>query len=133
MENIFLEAASKKFRFDTPKGQIRVEDLFDLPLTTKVGAPNLNDIAIDLYEQSTTAKATISFVDTVSPARSDIITKLEIVKAVIAIKKKQLEDRVLAEHKVEKKRVLLAALEAKEQSSINAMSKEDIIKALSEL
>ena len=62
MDN-FMLATRNKYRFVTCKGQLTVEDLWDLPLTSATGKPNLDDIAKDLYRQLKDGEE-ISFVHT---------------------------------------------------------------------
>ena len=48
--NIFEMATRKKIRFNSPQGDLSTEDLWDLPLSSKVnGKANLDDIAKDLH------------------------------------------------------------------------------------
>ena len=37
MDNLFLQATREKFRFESPKGDLSVEQLWDLPLTSRTG------------------------------------------------------------------------------------------------
>ena len=41
--DIFKQAAKAKLRFPSSKGELRVEDLWDLPLTSKTG-PSLDSL-----------------------------------------------------------------------------------------
>ena len=47
--DIFERASRLKLRFETSKGQLSAEDLWDLPLTSARGQACLNGIAIDLH------------------------------------------------------------------------------------
>ena len=76
MENLFEQAARKKIRFSTPKGQLLAEDLWDLPLT------QLDAVARGLYKLN--QEAEISFIDkkinklqfTVSKRLSQLVGRL---------------------------------------------------------
>lgn len=43
--SIFEQASREKVRFQTQVGQVSVEDLWELPLSSKANKPNLDDIA----------------------------------------------------------------------------------------
>ena len=49
--NIFEYAAVTKLRFATDRGNITVEQLWDIPLTSNVTTANLNSIAVALDEE----------------------------------------------------------------------------------
>lgn len=80
-QNIFAVATRNKLRFDTPKGQLTVEDLWDLKLDT--GVVNLNLVAQIVYRE---LKATdeVNFVDTKPAANASLELKMDIVKHIIA-------------------------------------------------
>lgn len=79
--NIFELAAQQKLRFNTGRGDLTVEQLYDLPLQAKSNI-SLDGIAISLdTEIRETAKK--SFVSEVSPNASLLDLKLEIVKHII--------------------------------------------------
>ena len=61
---MFEQAARMKLRFDTPRGALSAEDLWDLPLTSTRGL-SLNDIAITLHHAL--KHDTVSFVDDERP------------------------------------------------------------------
>ena len=47
----FEKASRIRLRFDTPQGSLTVEDLWQLPLTSRTGRANLDDIAKSLNRQ----------------------------------------------------------------------------------
>lgn len=90
MEKLFIKAAKNKFRFNSSKGMLTVEDLFDLPLT-HFSKANLNDIAKNLNKQLKEAGED-DFVNTVNSGPSkELEEKMEIIKFVIEHKKQVLE------------------------------------------
>ena len=58
--NVFEVASRQKLRFDTARGQVSAEDLWDLPLTSTTGKPNLDAIAVDLHNKM--SQSNLSFV-----------------------------------------------------------------------
>lgn len=75
---IFERAARLKLRFETKKGQLSAEDLWDLPLSSTTERTNLNSIAISLHQKL--KDTPISFVDAV-PSGDRAATQLQIGRA----------------------------------------------------
>ena len=88
--DMYRKALIANITFITPQGVIGIAELFDLPLTSKTGRANLNDIAIDIHKRIQAAGDNVSFVET---ARPTTITNdelaLEVVKDVIAYKQEK--------------------------------------------
>lgn len=79
MSNIFKLAAKQKLRFQTTKGPLSVEQLFDLPLDSQ-SRPSLNQLYIQLSEEVKAAE-TRGLMETTR--KSDVNTlRLQIVEAV---------------------------------------------------
>lgn len=135
--NIFETASRRKYRFSSSKGDLNVEQLWDLPLAitspTRDVKADLDTIARainaeikDLTEESFVAIKT-------DPRKADLETKLEVVKHIIGVKLKLQEDAKAAAERSEKRRKLVDALASKEDEALARMSREDILKQLSEL
>lgn len=130
--NIFEAAARKKLRFESVRGSLPVEVLFDLPLTASNGlsldaiARTINGALKELTEES--------FVETTTnPLKGELELKLELVKFVIADKQARLAaERDAAARKAEREK-LLAILATKEEAALNALSTEEIRKRLEAL
>ncbi len=130
--NIFELAARERFRFDSIRGDLTVEHLWDLPLKSTSG-----------FDLDTTAKAVNaalknsrdeSFVDVKTDKASAMLeAKLEIVKFIIADKqaaaaavKKRVENR-------QRRQKLLEALERKDNASLEAKTSEELLQELEKL
>lgn len=127
----FVKATKNKFRWDSPVGQLSVEDLWDLPLTsTKKNVANLDDIAIGLNQQLQ-QQNTQSFVKKTNTSNAELQTKFEIVLYVIEAK--QIEQTRSEERaaKAEQKKALLSILAQKQNEELMSKSSEEI-KALIE-
>jgi hypothetical protein len=124
-EDLFIAATRKKFRFPSDKGDLSVEQLWDLPLKARSGF-DLDTVAISV-NATLKGLAEESFVEVSSnPRRKDLEDMLEIVKYVIQAKQaeaKAATDRVA---KAALKRKLQDAIEAKEGQALLGSSLEDL-------
>lgn len=122
---MFEKASRLQLRFDTPKGLLSVEDLWQLPLTSNTGKANLDDIAREL-DAKVKNTSTVSFVN--KPAKADETVQLgfDIVKRVIDVRLEERDAAATAEANKQKKQKLLAILEAKENEGLSQLSMEDL-------
>jgi len=123
--NLFELASRMKFRFDTTKGQLSVEDLWDIPMTGKV---SLDAIAIDLNKKLKDTNE--SFVVQKSSANKIIEYKFDLVKYVIQTRLAEIEARQKEKENKEKKQKILQIIEEKENESLKNMSIEELKKMI---
>ena len=122
----FVTATRLKLRFDTPQGQLPIEDLWDLPLTsTNPNKANLDALAIQLHGKLQTT-STVSFVNT--PAKVDDTTqvKFDVVKHIIDTRMAENASAAQAAANKAKKQQLLQVLERKENAAIENLSADEI-------
>ncbi|WP_353645708.1 hypothetical protein [Mesorhizobium sp. WSM2239] len=129
--NIFELASRKKFRFPSAKGDLTVEQLWDLPLLGN--STNLDTVArgINTELKGVTEETFVAVKP--DPRKPDLEAKLEIVKHIIAVKVKTSEDAKSAAERAVKRSKLIDALASKEDQALQNMSKEDILKQLAAL
>src|SRR5882724_10767188 len=125
MTDLFQAASRQKLRFETPRGLLSIEDLWDLPLTS-ARSVSLDTIALDLHAELKAATDVVSFVDQTAKPDEILQLKFDLVKYVIDVRKAEaLETRQAAERREAKQR-LLAALDRKREQKIETMSEEEI-------
>lgn len=129
---MFEQATRRKIRFDSPKGQLSVEDLWDLPLTSSVNRPNLDDIARGLYLQLKSG-ADVSFVNEAQKSDPTIQFKFDLVKHVIDVKLAENAAAAAASANREKKQQLLAILAQKENEALAGKSIDELRAAIAAL
>jgi len=125
MTDLFVVASRRKFRFTSERGELNVEQLWDLPLTSKNGF-NLNAVAIAVNSELK-GLAEESFVETSSnPRRRELEQMLEIAKFIIATK--QDETKAASERLARQamRRKLQEAIEAKEDQALVGSSIEEL-------
>lgn len=135
--NMFELATRKKLRFPSSKGELTVEQLWDLPLIA--GSSVTRDVKCDLDTVARSVNAELrgvteeTFVSVKpDPRKADLETKLEIVKHVIASKIADADAAKTAKDRAEKRRKLVDALAAKDDQALTSMSREEILKQLAE-
>ena len=129
MSNIFEEASRKKIRFESSKGLLTVEDLWDVPL--KTGSVNLNQIALGLYNNLKVEN--ISFVDDSVNVTSLNQLKFDLVKYVIVVR---LSERKGADVNGMKKKVkerIMSVIAEKEDNALSSKTIEELRAMLTDL
>jgi hypothetical protein len=133
--NIFEQASRNKLRFDTNKGTISVEDLWDLPLTSETNRANLDDIARNLFNDLRDAEE-VSFVRHSSKktaTQNSLKLKFEIVKHIIDTRLAEIEAAKNAADRANRKRQLTELLHSKQQADLQSKSTEEIQKMIDAL
>lgn len=130
---MYQKAARLKLRFDSTRGQLTVEDLFDLPLTSGTGKPNLDDLARGLHKKLKDEGEVASFVDDAKKTDSTTQLAFDIVKDVIAIKKAERDARAQAEANREAKQKIMAIIDQKKDAALSEKSVEELEAELAKL
>lgn len=118
VENIYKFAVENKIRFPF-KGQISVEDLFDLNLES------LDSIYKSLNSQKKKANEE-SLLTTKSSEDEALEVSIEIVKQIFAQKQKEKEDRIKAAENRAKKQRIAEIIDNKKDEALNNLSVEQL-------
>lgn len=124
-KGLFERASEQKLRFQTSKGMMSTEDLWDLPLSSKTGRVNLDDIAKSVYKKLEADKG-ISFVEEPAPENTTDQLRLDILKRVINVKKAANEAARLRKEKAEKKQRLYELINQKKDEALAGKSIEEL-------
>lgn len=129
--DLFIIAARKAFRFPSNRGDLNIENIWNLPLVSANGF-DLNNVAVELNRQLKNLTEE-SFVNTKPTPGKDIAElKLDLVKYVIAVKQ---EEQAKARRKAEKaaeREKLVQLLADKEDESLKNLSADEIRAKLAE-
>ncbi|MCD7809110.1 MAG: hypothetical protein LUH02_07190 [Erysipelotrichaceae bacterium] len=125
MNELFIQAAQKKYRFPY-KGQITVEDLFDLNME------QLNTIFQSLNKEVKDAD-TVSLLEVKSDEDKDLENKIEIVKYVFNVKLAQKEAISKQKEIADEKQKIMAIIEDKENAALKDLTVEELKAKLDEL
>lgn len=130
--NIFEYATRNKLRFASPRGELSVEQLWDVPLRSKDDF-NLNTIA-KASNKALKDATEESFVETNRTAlHVRLEASLDLVKHVIETK---ISDEETAKKRAEnklKREKLLGILSEKQEGKLSALSEEELKKQIAEL
>lgn len=126
-------AAQNKLRFPSLKGNLTVEQLFELPLKSASGA-DLDNVARTIHGDIKSI-GDESFVEDTnnSPRKKLLETSLEIVKDIIKTKQEENAARLNKTKKAEERRKILDAMTAKKDQLLSQSSLEDLEKQLAAL
>lgn len=122
---LFAQATRDQYRFESIKGLLTTEDIWQLPLSSKTGfdldtvAKRVNAELKDMSEESFVAV-------TPTPGRAQAERKLEVVKFVIATKMAENEAARSAAARREEKQRLLALLVDKDNEALKSLSADEI-------
>ena len=122
---MFEKASRMKLRFNTQRGVLSVEDLWDLPLI------QLDNIAIALNKKLQESK-TESFIKTRTKDTTELELKFNIAKHIIDVKLQEQEDRLLESEKKAKRQKILDLMAKKQDAELEGKSLEELAKELDE-
>ena len=130
--DLFIFATRNKLRFASSRGELTVEQLWDVPLRSTDGF-NLNAVAkaANGYLKTLNEENFVEATRTSSHVRAEAV--LEIVKHVIDVK---LGEETAAKRRAEnkaKKEKLLAVLAEKQDGKLSALSERELKKQIAEL
>lgn len=132
MDNLFLRATREKFRFPSTKGDLNIEQVWDLPLQSAKG-DSLDTVAKTINAQLKNVSEE-SFVSVASnPQRGVLQAKLDVVKDIITFRIAENEKRKAAAQRANDKQFLLDLLERKRADQMGELSVEEIERRLRDL
>lgn len=132
MDDIYKYAAQNGLLFQSSRGALTAEQLFDLPLSSKSGF-DLDNVAKSINTELK-ACGEESFVSTATnPRQKPLEIALEVVKDVIAIKQKANAEALARTHKAEERRKILDAISNKKDEALSAASIDELEKKLAAL
>ena len=127
--DLFITASRKQFRFASERGDLTVEQLWRLPLTSRNGV-SLNSVAIAV-NNALKGLAEESFVGpTNDPLRQEFEDKLTVVKFIIATKQAEYEADAERLARQETRRQIQEAITSKKGQALQEASLEDLEKQL---
>lgn len=123
---MFEKATRMKLRFATPAGNITVEDVWDLPLTSKsTKKANLNDLAKALYKELK-ADDEMDFVTRRVKPNEELSLKFQITKHIIEVRLAENEAKENEKKAKEKKAMIMQIIADKETETLKGKSLEDL-------
>ncbi|MHA1302118.1 MAG: hypothetical protein ACTSPI_00250 [Candidatus Heimdallarchaeaceae archaeon] len=129
---MFEKTTRLKLRFETVRGNVTAEDLWDMPLLSRDNF-NLDTVARVLHKEVKESDE-ISFVKSSSNSKAALLElRFDIVKHVIATKLKESEAREAFVVKKEKKDFLLRLIKDKKEDAFKDKSVDDLEKELENL
>lgn len=122
--NVFEKASKQKLRFESNRGMLTVEDLWDLPLKHRSGL-DLDTLAKGLNRQIKEQEEE-SFVVKASSTSTTLKTKFDIVKHIIDVRLAEKEKAEEAAAKKAKKDKIMEVIARKEDQSLENLSVEEL-------
>lgn len=130
--NLFEIATRKAYRFASLKGELTVEQLWQLPLTSR-GGTDLDTLAKGINKELKSQEEE-SFVQTsTNPRRGELENKLEILKHIIQVKQTEAEAATKRQANTMERHKLQELLAKKNDQELEGLSKEDLEKKLAAL
>lgn len=134
--NIFEQASRAKLRFETAKGLISAEDLWDLPLKSARSPVNLNDIA-KAVNRKLKDMGDEEFVHAPNENSSiPMLTaklQLDVIKHIIAVHQVEESTRAVAADRRNRKAKLLEILASKQDKQLEEKSVDELTAMIGEL
>lgn len=124
--DIYLKGIMNKVRFSSVQGNLTMENLFQLHLTTvKPNTACLQEIATNIHTEQQ-KEGEVDFVGTGTPKNAILSLKMEIIKDIIAIKKQINADLILKRSLSDKKQKALIIRAEREDGKMETLSDKEL-------
>lgn len=124
--SIFERASRLKLRFETSRGALSVEDIWDLPLqSNKADVPNLDDLARGFHTQLKGSE-NVSFVTKAAKPSEALQLRFDIVTHVIDVRLEEAAQKEAAELARQRKARVLQLIDQKEDAKLSEKSLEEL-------
>lgn len=123
-KNIFEKASRQKLRFASQRGDLTVEQLWDLPLTSQ-NAASLDSIAVALDTEIRNT-APRSFVSTNTTGNTVLELKLDVVKHIIEVRMEENKRKAEQAEKAQQRKLLDDQIASKENEQLLSGSLEEL-------
>jgi hypothetical protein len=132
--DLYKYAAQNKLVFPSSKGNLTVEQLFDLPLRSEVGKADLNSVAIGV-SRDLKAMGEESFVEDLSanPQKMKLTAMLNLVKDVITTKQAENASKLAKAQRAVERAKILDAIRAQDDKELSTATRADLEKKLAAL
>lgn len=125
MANIFEHASRIKLRFQTVRGPLSVEDLWDLPLSAATNA-SLDSVAKEASKALKEA-AEESFIKPANTSSNVVLQlRMDIVKHVIEVRLRENENNTQAAAKAAQRQTILALIDQKQNEKLSGLTVEEL-------
>jgi hypothetical protein len=121
---MFEKASRLHLRFDTPVGDLTVEDLWQLPLTSVRGRTDLDGVARGLDEL--VKSSAVSFVTDTSEPDEKLQLKFDIVKHIIKVKREERDTATKRAANTALKQRLQSILASRADTALEGKSDEEL-------
>lgn len=134
--NIFEIAARSKSRFPTNRGHINVEQLWDVPVSSKDGfdlEAIAQQISSEIAKLSTGSILGGAILKKDNDRKALLEAELDIVKRVYAVKTEEEAAQLKKRDKAAQRQRILEAISVREEGDLKAKSKDELMKELAAL
>lgn len=132
--NLFEKATRKAYRFPTLKGEMTVEQLWQLPLTARgINTVDLDTVARTINNELKALGEESFVIKGTNPKRGELTEKLDIVKYIIDVKQTEASDAEKRVARQQERQKLQELLAKKNDQELEGLSKEEIEKKLAAL
>lgn len=125
-EKRFEQVTRKRMRFPHHKGNLTVEQLWDLDLE------DLNEIYKTLKSRLKKASED-SLLETSNPEDEDINIQIDTVKYIFEVKKEEIDNQLKEKERADKRQEIMAIIAAKDTEEMKSKSKEELLAMLRDL
>lgn len=133
MSELFVKATREQWRFESNRGLLTTEQLWELPLSSKSNF-DLDNVAKTLSKKIKDLGEEASFVtERADIGKNALEDQLELVKSIISVKKAESAAMVLKKENADKKARIKEILSGRSEDALKSKTNEELLAELANL